>query len=112
MIFSGKLRHRVTIQCYALGSPQQTVTGESDGAWIDYVTVNASVEPVSGREPFLSQQAMSELTHKVRMRYVGGITTAMRVSWNGRKFDIKYPLNWEERNRELLLLCIEGVNEG
>ena len=117
MILAGKLRHRVTIQRYALGSPQQTETGAPDGSWTNFMTtgdgkVAASVEPVTGREPFLSQQAMAEVSHKVRMRYHSGITAAMRVSWNGRLFDIVACLNFEERNRELLLLCTEGLNEG
>jgi SPP1 family predicted phage head-tail adaptor len=112
MIQAGKLRHRVTVQRYALGSPQQTATGATDGAWADYITVWSSIEPVSGREPFLAQAHLSEITHKIRMRYHEGITAAMRISWNGRLFDIKASTNWEERNRELQLLCIEGVNEG
>lgn len=109
---AGKLRHRVTLQRYVLGSPSQTLTGAPDGGWEDYLTVSASIEPISGREPFLAQAHLSEITHKVRMRYRDGITSAMRVSWNGRLFDIKYSMNWEERNRELQLLCVEGVSEG
>lgn len=109
---AGRLRHRITIQQYVTGSPQQKATGEPDGAWSTYATVWASVEPVSGREPFLAQAHLAEVTTKIGLRYRSGITSAMRVSFDSRIFDIKAILNWEERNIELQLLCTEGVNQG
>lgn len=112
MIIAGKLRHRVTIQRNQLGSPQRTNTGARNASWEDYITVYAAVDPINGREPFLAQQHFSEVTHKVRMRYHEGITTAMRLAWGSRRFDIKAVLNAEERRRELTLLCTEGVAQG
>ena len=109
---AGKLRHRITIQQYALGSPQRNASGELDGSWTAYLTVSASVDPVSGREPWLAQAHLSEVSHKVHIRYRAGITHDMRVLYGSRVFEIKAVLNFEERNRELLLLCTEGVSNG
>lgn len=111
---AGKLRHRITIQHKAAGSPQKTASGALDTSWTDFVGENvyASIEPVSGREAFLAQQHLSEVTHKVRIRYRSGITAKMRVQYGSRTFDIRAVMNFEERNRELLLLCTEGVNAG
>lgn len=109
---AGQLRHRISIQQKVAGSPQQDATGEPDTVWTDYLVVWASVDPVTGKEPFLAQQKMSVVSHKIRIRYRSGITADMRVVHAGRYFDIIAPLNWGERNRELLLLCEEGANEG
>lgn len=112
MIRAGKLRHRVTIQSLEAGSPSQTPTGEPDVSWTDVMTVYASVEPVTGREPFLAQQHLSEVDTKIRMRYHAGLTAAMRVSFNSKYYNIKAILDFEERHAELLLLCSQGLNQG
>lgn len=109
---AGKLRHRITIQQKTAGSPQQNAAGEPDVSWATYLTVYASIDPVTGREPFLAQQNMALVSHKIRIRHRDGITAAMRVSFDSRYFDIKAVLNWGERNKELLLLCEQGVSEG
>jgi len=109
---AGTLRHRIKIQRLVAGSPQQDATGAPDVAWSDWLPVSASVDPVTGKEPFLAQEHLSVVSHKVRIRYRSGITAAMRVLFGTRVFDIKAVLNWGERNRELLLLCEEGQNNG
>lgn len=109
---AGKLRHRITIQQLVAGSPDTLPTGEPDVSWAEYLTVYASIDPVTGREPFLSQQKIGETSHKVRIRYRSGIVPKMRVLYGSRVFDILAVLNWEEKNAELLLLCSEGLNEG
>ena len=43
------------------------------------------------------------------MRYLSGITTDMRVNFNGRIFEIEAALNINERNKELHLMCSEVV---
>ncbi len=111
-MFAGKLRHRITIQQLVAGSPQQNAVGEPNVAWTDYLTVWASVDPVTGNEPFLAQQHLARVTSKIRLRYRSGITSTMRVRFNSVSYDIKAVLNWEERNTELLLLCEQGVNQG
>lgn len=109
---AGQLRHRITIQQKTAGSPQQNAAGEPDVSWTDYLVVYASVDPVTGKEPFLAQEHMSVVSHKIRVRYRAGVTAAMRVVYASRYFDIKAVLNWGERNKELLLLCEEGANNG
>lgn len=109
---AGSLRHRVTIQQKTEGSPQQNAAGEPDVSWTTYCTAYASINPVSGKEPFLAQQHLAQVSHKVRIRYRSGITADMRVLFGSRVLDIKAVLNWGERNEELLLPCEEGVNEG
>lgn len=111
-MLAGKLRHRVTVQQLVAGSPNQNAVGEPDTAWTDYLSAWASIDPVTGSEPFMAQQQFPKVSHKIRMRYRDGVTADMRVTYGSRYFDIKAVLNWGERDRELLLLCEEGVNNG
>lgn len=103
---AGQLRHSITIQ-----KRTSTVShGEQSTTWTDFVRAFASVQPLTGREALVSRQETADVSHKVIMRYQAGITPAMRVSYNGRFFDVQAVLNIDERNRELHLLCIENVN--
>lgn len=112
MIFAGKLRHRVIIQRLVAGSPQQTASGQPDEAWATYLTVLASVEPLNGRELFAAQEHHSEVTTRVRVRYRDGVTAKMRVSFDGKLYNIAAVIDPELRHREFQLLCVEGVSEG
>lgn len=109
---AGTLRHRIIIERKVAGSPQQNALGEPDTVWTTYLVVSASVDPVTGKEPFIAQEHLSRVSTKIRMRYRAGVTHDMRVSFNGNVYDIKAVLNWGERNIEMLLLCEQGVNNG
>jgi len=109
---AGSLRHRVTLQQLVAGSPQRRPDGEPDAAWVEYLTVYAAVEPVTGREFFAAQAVEHEADTTIRMRYRTGITTAMRVVFEGRTYDIRAVLDHHERHIELRLLCKQGANSG
>lgn len=102
----GKLRHKITIE-------HKTKVSDGAGGWTeDWVAfasnVSASVKPISGKEYYDAQQNQSELTHKIRIRYKAGVTSAMRVNFKTRIFAITSPpINWEERNRDMMLMCSE-----
>lgn len=106
---AGFLRHRVTIQRYELvvdeyGAP---LRGESrKELWKDVATVWASVEAVSGREFFASQQVQSEVTHKVTIRFRPGVAADMRIVHGGKVFGIVAPLP-DNRGTRLVLMCRE-----
>lgn len=110
---AGKLRHTVTIQQRTAGSPQRTASGQPDTSWTTFQAgVPCSIDPISGREYFTQQQVQGEVTHRIRLRYLAGITQSMRVLYGARVFDIVSVLNWEERNIELHLMCVEGPSNG
>ncbi|WP_256846916.1 phage head closure protein [Paenibacillus sp. Pae108] len=104
---TGKLRHKITIK--HLQSVDDGAGGSVE-TWMTYASPFASVEPLSGRELFQAQQLQSEVTHKIRMRYRPGITPDMRVYFGTRVFLINSAINWQERNRELTLMCVEVQN--
>lgn len=85
MIDAGKLRERVTVQ---VASGTTNTLGETVLAWADSSAVWASVEGVSAREALLANQQDTTVTHKVRMRYLPGLTQQMRFSWRSRTLEI------------------------
>lgn len=104
---AGRLRHRVTIQ-------QPAETRDADGAviesWNTYAVRSASVEPKTGRERWVSDQRFAEVDYLVRLRYDSvavAITPKMRVSYDGRIFNITAVIHVNERRREIHLMCQE-----
>lgn len=103
---AGKLRNSVEIQ---------ELTNTSDGyggfvtTWATIHTINAMIKPVSGGERMRAMQLNATISHRIFLRYIEGIKPAMRVKFGDRLFQIRLPLNLEERNRWLELHCEEGV---
>lgn len=106
---AGSLRHRVTIQRYELAVDEYGAPLRRE-SWKDVATVWASVEAVSGREFFASQQVQSEVTHKVMIRFLPGVTADMRIVHGGRVFGIVAPLP-DNRGTRLMLMCREASGE-
>ena len=103
---AGTLRHEVTIQ-------QKSVTRDAYGAevitWTVLENVWASIEPISGREYFMSQQTQSVVDTKITIRYLSGIHPYDRVLYGTRIYDIQTIINPNEKNESLTLMCREFV---
>jgi len=104
-IEAGKLRHRVQLVQPTL---VQDASGgiEEDQASI-FATVWASIEALSGRELYAAQQKVSDVTHKITMRYMAGVTAKLNVRFGNREFQIQAVENPDERTKILNLLCLE-----
>lgn len=106
MVSIAALRHRITIRQPAIKAdpirgkpavPAQTIaTGYP-----------AAIEPLDGRELYEAQQLSSVISHRVRMRYLAGLTATCEVFFGARTFEIIAVVNVEERNVEHRLLCQE-----
>lgn len=104
---AGNLRRRLTIQ--QKGTVTRNSHGEEVITWKTYATVWGEVSPLTGREYLAAQEAQSAVNVRVRMRYLAGVTTAMRVLYGSRVLEIEAVLNYQERNRELVLMCVEDA---
>lgn len=100
-----RLPHRITIQ-RPIETKNQYKISQVD--WEDYVSLFASVEPISGREYVLLQNTKSELTVRIKIYYYPGVTSAMRVVYGSRVLNIESVINYKELNREMHLMCVEG----
>jgi SPP1 family predicted phage head-tail adaptor len=105
MIDPGKLRERVTVQ---QATETRNAIGETVLAWSTYATVSASVEGVSSREALDAGKIDIQISHRVRMRYLSGLTQNMRLSWRNRTLEIVSLLEYGNRS-EHVLICQEAA---
>lgn len=106
---AGSLRHYIDIQ--------QKATQASDGmsaagkAWSTAPVLSAwaDIKPLRGEKLALFAQAQGEVTHEISLRFSTIVTVDMRVRYRSRVFSINSVINVNERNRELLLMCKEGM---
>ena len=105
MIDPGKLRERVTIQ---QATESRNALGETTLSWATFAERWASVEGVSAREALELGQIDVSVTHRVRMRYVDGMTQNMRIVWRGRTLEIIALLEYANRS-EHVATCQEAA---
>ena len=103
MIDPGRLRERIVIE---RATEARNSLGESTLSWGPFAERWASVEGLSSREVLLSGQQKTEATHRVRLRYVTGLTQQMRLQWRGRTLEIVSLLEHGNRS-EHELICQE-----
>lgn len=106
MIDPGKLRERVTVEAAAGAT---NALGETILSWSTTSAVWASVEGVSAREALAAGSQNVVITHKVRMRYLPGLTQDMRFVWRSRTLEIVSLLEHGNRS-EHEAICAESSN--
>lgn len=101
--YSNKLNHRITIQ-----SPTGNASSMTDSeTWSTFAEVYAGVDPLQGKAYFESNRENASVDIRIYIRYLPGITTAMRILFGSRIFEIVSIINIGERNREMHLMCRE-----
>ena len=99
-----EMRHRVKIQ-------RQVQTADGVGGfthtWETFKDVSAAIWPVSSKEIRENMRTATLVTHNFRVRYTAGILAEMRILYKSRVFEINLPINFEERNIWLDLVCYE-----
>jgi len=101
----GRMRERVTVQ---QATERRNSLGETTLEWATYASRWASVQGVSSREALELGQVDVSVTHRVRMRYVDGMTHNMRLLWRGRLLEIVSLLEYDNRS-EHVAICEEAV---
>ena len=99
---AGRLRQRITLQA-------KSVTRDAMGGevitWADQVTIWASAEPLRGREFFAAQQEQAEISIRFVIRYRSDVTTAWRVMWETRAYDIVEIIDIDGRHKEQQIMA-------
>lgn len=101
---AGTLRHRLTLKTVTTSKDSFGGTIEAEAT---FATVWGAVEPLAGRELMVAQQMQSEVTHKITIRYLAGLTSEMHLYFGTREFQILSVLNSQERDIEMVLMCKE-----
>ena len=99
----GKMRYRVKIQFPSDGVDDY---GNAVDVWEDLTTVWADIAPISGREYFSAQQAVSETQFKIYIRYLDGVSPKMRVVRDEKAYEILAVLG-DKRSGMLTLMVKE-----
>lgn len=103
---AGDLRERVTVLAYR---ETKNAMGEMMPVYDQtFAEVWASVNGVTAREFLLAGQQQTNISHRVQMRYLTGLTHQMRILWRGRTLEIVSILERENRSQHELL-CQETV---
>lgn len=85
----------------------------ADGGWTIFaINVRGQIESLQGNEMIKAQAIVDNVTHKITMRYMAGITSKMWIAFNGRKLQITSPVNPDERTRMLVLYAFERDPQG
>ena len=106
---AGQMRNRITIQ--SRSTTRDSHGGQSE-TWTDVATVWANIRPLSSRELIAAQAVQAATSHMITIRYRPGIVAAMRAVYNSRIFNLSAPMNTDERNIELVIPAVEGLNRG
>lgn len=104
MIDAGKLRERVTVQ---IASGTTNSLGETVLTWANSTGVWAAVDGVSAREALAAGKQETTVTHRVRLRYLPGLTQNMRFAWRNRTLEIVSLLEHGNRS-EHEAICVEA----
>jgi SPP1 family predicted phage head-tail adaptor len=104
---TGQFRHRITFL------EDVTVTdgiGQEITEWVEFKKAWAMIKTVKGSEYVAAGAERATITYRFIIRYTTGITSDMRISYQGRTFDIiEPPINDDELNKTLTILAKERV---
>jgi SPP1 family predicted phage head-tail adaptor len=106
-IGAGELVHAISI---AAPDPAGDSYGESivPAQWNVIRATRAAIATAGGRETNQASQLVSEVSHVVTIRYTPTlIAPGYQVQFGARRFRIQYVENVGERNRVLMLYCLE-----
>ncbi|MBP3955401.1 phage head closure protein [Gemmata sp. G18] len=102
------MKHRVTVQSLTRAADGQ---GGFTEAWVDGATVWAGIKPKKAYERFQAMQLATPITHEITMRYRPDVTSASRLKYGARVFEVKEVINEDEQNRFLTVRAIETESE-
>jgi SPP1 family predicted phage head-tail adaptor len=104
---AGALRHVIDIQARDQGKDGYNAPKNTWGRSI--AGVRAEVKELTGHELLNAQQIHPEISHRVTIRYLAGVTSLYRVIFEGRVLDIQAVLNPDGRKVMMQLFSIERV---
>jgi SPP1 family predicted phage head-tail adaptor len=100
MFNAQELNHKIVIE------HQVTTTDGYGGTvttWETFAEPFCKVEPTVGKELFAAQTVYSKQPVKFTTRFIDGLDTTMRISYDGRTFDIQSVNDIKGMRRETLI---------
>ncbi len=104
---AGALRHPIVIE--EVTSEARDAVGGVTPTWTTFASPWSAVQSGAGREFFAAKERHGTISHLFIIRQLDGITPKMRVSFDGRVFDILSAINVDERDRATHIATIEHI---
>ena len=104
----GDYRQQITIM------QQKPTVGKSGAemAWSKFATCYAAIDPATAKDIIRSGQTTSQVMTPIRMNWISGVTSDMRVVANGNTYTIQGIINPQELNVTLIMMCVAlGTNQ-
>jgi SPP1 family predicted phage head-tail adaptor len=112
-IRAGELVHSIQIQQPQYGQTDSFGGSVTPATWNTVRTARAAIYTAGGRETSMASQIVSDVSHVVKVRWTDIMIRAnYRVFFQSRFFTVQYAENVLERNRVLLLYCLEVDSGG
>ena len=107
-IDAGELRHPITIQAPVFAQDSLGGMSVSPSSFSLARETMAAIYTAGGRETSMASQIVSQVSHTVKVRWTPIVIKAgFRILFGVRFFTVQYVENVLERNRVLLLYCLE-----
>jgi SPP1 family predicted phage head-tail adaptor len=103
---AGKLRHR--LQLWEDRGTVQDSLNHIIPVPFQVTEVWGAIETLTGRELYDARQVIPDVTHKITVRY-RNVTPKQWLTYKGRKFNVDWVNNVDERNFTITALCQEQV---
>lgn len=100
---AGDLWTRITIE---QPTESRNAVGEPVLAWSTFATVWADVQSLSSREMERYGETVGFMTHRVKIRYLSGLTSSMRIQYRNRVLEIGQILE-QDRLWHQEIICTE-----
>lgn len=108
MLDAGKMRFRALVQ-----RPSETKgpSGQPVDAWVTVANRRAARVPSAGSEQLVAQQRVGRVPVEWRLRYVDGVTPAMRLVSGGKVYEITSAIDPDGTKTELRVSSLELIGE-
>lgn len=104
---SGSRRHRIV---FLKPDPIVDELGQQEDNWTEFKEVWAMIKTLKGSEYVSAGSERATIISRFIIHYTVGITSDMRINYNGRIFDIiEPPINDDEANKTLTIIAKERV---
>lgn len=100
---ASRLRQRVTLETPVLTAE---AGGHFNQTWQTVARVWAAIEPLNGAELWFGEQLEGRINHRITLRYRNDLTSAMRIVFGERIFNIR-SVHCPSEAREILVISAE-----
>lgn len=101
------LRHKIIIQREQISKDD---LGDVVKIWVNIKITRASIDPITGSEWFAEDRMINDVDQSITLRKTD-LIAADRIIFQGRIFDVKRVLDFENRGIFFLVLAKERVSE-